>query len=139
MITITPTIQIPEGELTWSYARSGGPGGQNVNKVASKATLRWAMSTSPSVPDGVKTRLQSDFPSHVTIEGDFLVTSQEYRDQERNRERCREKFAAMVLTAATPLKVRRATKPSLSSKRRRIADKKKQSAKKSTRRGGWDE
>ena len=140
MIEITPAIQIPVDELAWEYARSGGPGGQNVNKVASKATLRWAMAASPSVPDPVKARLRADYPSHVTADGEFLVTSQEYRDQERNRERCREKFAAMLRAAAAPPKVRRATKPSKSAKRRRVADKKKQSAKKATRRGGgWDE
>lgn len=140
MIEITPAIRIPDEEFAWEYARSGGPGGQNVNKVASKATLRWAMAASPSVPDAVKARLRADSPSHVTADGEFLVTSQEYRDQERNRERCREKFAAMLLAAATPPKVRRPTKPSKSSKRRRVADKKKRSAKKATRRGGgWDE
>jgi ribosome-associated protein len=140
MIAITSSIQIPEDEFTWAYARSGGPGGQNVNKVASKATMRWAMAASPSLSDTVKARLRADFPSHVTAEGEFLVTSQEYRDQARNRERCREKFVAMLLTAATPPKERRPTKPSKSSRKRRVAEKKRQSAKKATRRGGgWDE
>ena len=139
-IAITPTLALDPREVRVEFVRASGPGGQNVNKVASKATLRWGMAASPSVPAQVKERLRTDFPSHVTADGEFLVTSQEYRDQERNRERCREKFAAMLLAAATPPKVRRATKPSKSSKRRRVADKKKQSVKKATRRGGgWEE
>jgi ribosome-associated protein len=140
MLPVNEFIQIPPDEFTWSYARSGGPGGQNVNKVASKATLRWAMAASPSVPEPVKARLRATHPSHVTADGDFLVVSQEYRDQERNRERCREKLSAMLLAAATPPKPRTATKPSKGAKRRRVEDKRRQSAKKTNRKtGGWDD
>jgi len=126
-------IPIPEGELIWSYARSSGPGGQNVNKVASKAILRWALASSTAISDAVKARLRSAHPAHVTMEGDFLVTSQEYRDQERNRDRCLEKLAAMVRAAATPPKPRVKTKPSRAAQRRRIEGKKQQSVKKARR------
>jgi ribosome-associated protein len=88
MLEVTPTLKVPLAEFEWSYARSGGPGGQNVNKVESKAVLRWNLAASPSVPADVKQRLTVAHPAHVTTEGEFLVTSQKYRDQERNREDC---------------------------------------------------
>ena len=132
-LSLTHPFPIPEAELSWSFARSGGPGGQNVNKVASKAILRWAFADSPSVPDAVKNRLRRAHPAHVTSEGDFLVTSQEYRDQDRNRTRCLDKLAAMLQAAATPPKARVKTKPSRSSQRRRVDGKKIQAAKKARR------
>lgn len=135
MLQVTDAIAIPDAELAWSYARSGGPGGQNVNKVESKAILRWAFAASPSVPPVVKDRLRTAHPARVTVEGDFLVTSQRYRDQERNRADCLEKLTEMVRRAATPPTPRRATKPTKGSKRRRLADKKHQSERKANRRG----
>lgn len=139
MIAVTETVSIPDAELSWEYARSGGPGGQNVNKVASKATLRWAVAASTAIPEAAKARLFASHPSHLTTEGEFLVTSQEYRDQERNRQRCEEKLADMVRAALTPPKPRKKTKPSKASQRRRLEDKKRQGEKKSTRRGGgWE-
>ena len=139
MIPITETVVIPAAELSWEYARSGGPGGQNVNKVASKATLRWAVAASEALPPEAKARLLAAHPAAVTTEGEFLVTSQEYRDQERNRQRCVEKLTAMVLRALTPPKPRKKTKPSKASQRRRLEDKKRQGEKKSGRKGGgWE-
>ena len=134
MIAITDTVSIADEEFDWSYARSGGPGGQNVNKVASKATLRWNLAASPALGPVAKKRLIAAHPSLVTTEGELLITSQEYRDQERNRERCIEKFVEIIRAALTPPKPRHKTKPTRSSERRRIEDKKKQSAKKTTRR-----
>ena len=127
MIEIPPSIQIPDDELSWSYARSGGPGGQNVNKVSSKAVLRWNMLASPGVPEAVKERLRTTFPSRVTTEGEVVMSSQEYRDQERNREACVEKLVDMLRIASIKPKVRRPTKPSKGSQRRRLADKKRRS------------
>jgi ribosome-associated protein len=139
MIAVTDSVTIPAAELCWEYARSGGPGGQNVNKVASKATLRWAVAASEAISPEAKARLRAAHPSHHTAEGEFLVTSQEFRDQERNRQRCEEKLAAMVLAALTPPKPRKKTKPSKASQRRRLDDKKRQAEKKSTRKsGGWE-
>ena len=140
MIPITESVTIPEAELAWEYARSGGPGGQNVNKVASKATLRWAAANSIAIPDAAKARLFAAHPGYLTGDGEFLVTSQEYRDQERNRQRCVEKLTAMVLAALTPPKPRKKTKPSKASQRRRLDDKKKQGEKKTGRTGGggWE-
>ena len=110
-----------------------------MNKVASKATLRWAVAVSAAISPDAKARLLAAHPSHVTTEGEFLVTSQEYRDQERNRQRCEEKLADMVRAALTPPKPRKKTKPTKASQRRRLDDKKKQGEKKTGRKGGgWE-
>ena len=135
MIAVTESVTIPDAELSWEYARSGGPGGQNVNKVASKATLRWALAASVAIPADAKTRLTTTHPSHLTAEGEFLVTSQEYRDQERNRQRCEEKLAAMVRAALTPPKPRKKTKPSKAAKRIRLENKRRRSEIKRARQG----
>ncbi|HVK15889.1 MAG TPA: alternative ribosome rescue aminoacyl-tRNA hydrolase ArfB [Fimbriiglobus sp.] len=134
MLQITPAIAIPDAELSWAYARSGGPGGQNVNKVASKVVLRWALDASPSVPPAVKDRIRAAHPSYVTTDGDLLVTSEKFRDQGRNREDCLAKLAAMIRRAATPPKPRKPTKPTKGSKTRRLAAKKQQSERKAGRR-----
>lgn len=139
LLEVNETIRIPEEEWSWTYARSGGPGGQNVNKVASKAVLRWAMVASVSVPEAVKERLRAAHPSHCTVEGDYLVVSQKYRDQERNREDCLAKLAEMLRRAAKPPTPRRPTKPTKSSQRRRLTDKKLNSARKSSRRNPGDD
>jgi ribosome-associated protein len=138
MLDINDRIRIPEEEFSWSFVRSGGPGGQNVNKVASKAVLRWNLTASPSVPDDVKSRLRQRLPSRITNEGDLLITSQRYRDQERNRLDCLEKLREMVRAAAVPPKVRRKTKPTRGSRERRLADKRRRASIKSSRRGNED-
>ena len=135
MIQVTANVAIPDEELEWAYARSGGPGGQNVNKVASKATLRWAMAASTAVSPAVKDRVRIARPSQVTAEGELLIVSQKYRDQERNRQDCAEKLADMVRAALTPPKPRRPTKPTKGSKERRLGDKKKNAERKAGRRG----
>ncbi|HKB06137.1 MAG TPA: alternative ribosome rescue aminoacyl-tRNA hydrolase ArfB [Gemmataceae bacterium] len=135
MLEVAPAIRIPLDEFEWSFARSSGPGGQNVNKVASKAVLRWAFDQSPSVPDDVKARFRARFPSRLTTEGDVVIASELTRDQGRNREDCLSKLAAMLRSAAIPPKVRRPTKPSKGSKRRRVDAKRRQSARKAARRG----
>src|SRR4051812_40422179 len=110
MLPITDTIAIPDGELEWSFARSGGPGGQNVNKVASKAVLRWkaAASTAP-IPPAAHARMKTMFPSRFTTEGDAVIQSQQYRDQERNKEDCLLKLAEMVRAALVEPTVRKKT------------------------------
>ena len=135
MLQVTDAIGVPDDEFAWAYARSGGPGGQNVNKVASKAVLRWNLAASPSLPDAVKDRLRAAHPAHLTTDGEFLVTSEKYRDQGRNREDCLVKLAAMIRRAATPPTPRKATKPTKGSQRRRLADKKHNATRKAQRRG----
>ena len=141
MLEITDRVAIPDEELEWTFARSGGPGEQNVNKVASKAQLRWrAAATAAPVPPAAFERMRATFPSRFTTEGDVLVSSQQYRDQERNKEECLVKLAEMVRAALVEPTVRKKTKVSKGAKKRRVADKRRDSAKKQQRRysGGDD-
>jgi ribosome-associated protein len=140
MLEVTNGIRIPLDEFAWSFARSGGPGGQNVNKVASKAVLRWDFEHSPSVPDNVKARFRERFPSRLTTEGEVVVASELTRDQGRNREDCLAKLAELLRSVARPPKARRPTKPTRGSQRRRVEAKRRQSARKAERRSpGGDE
>jgi ribosome-associated protein len=141
MLNVTDLIQIPDDELEWSFARSGGPGGQNVNKVASKAQLRWkALNSAAALSQPAKDRMRSRFPSRFTTEGDVLIQSQKYRDQERNREDCLIKLQEMIRAALIVPTLRQATKPTRGSQRRRVADKRKLSEKKQNRKAsGGDE
>lgn len=134
MLTVNSRIQIPLGEFHFTFSRSSGPGGQNVNKLNTKATLRWAVAQSPSLPDDVRQRFLERYRTRVTSEGDLLVTSQRFRDAGRNAGDCLEKLRQMLSAVAHPPKVRKATKPSRASKRRRLEDKRKQSEKKQSRR-----
>jgi ribosome-associated protein len=136
---VTDAIIIPDAEFDWSYARSGGPGGQNVNKVSSKAILRWAVAATPSLPAHVRDRLIALNRRRVTTAGDLILTSQRYRDQDRNRQDCLEKLAELVRAAATLPKARRATRPTRGSKKRRLAAKRHRSALKAGRRDGIEE
>src|SRR3954454_23248820 len=99
MLEIAPSLHIPDDEFTWSFARSGGPGGQNVNKVASKAVMRWNIAASTALPDDVKIRLALQQKRFFTQDGGLIITSQRHRDQERNREDCLEKLRAIILQA----------------------------------------
>jgi ribosome-associated protein len=140
MLEVTDAIRIPLDEFEWSFARSGGPGGQNVNKVASKAVLRWNFDGSPSVPGDVKARFRVRFPSRLTTEGEVVLSSELTRDQGRNRDDCLVKLADMLRSVARPPKVRRPTKPTKGSQRRRVEAKKRQSVRKEGRKspGGDD-
>ena len=139
MLEINESIRIPDDEFEWSFVRSGGPGGQNVNKVASKAVLRWNVTASPSLPEDVRARFQAQKRSRITLEGDIVVTSQRYRDQERNRQDCLEKLAKLIREAAALPKPRRATRPTRGSKARRLTAKRRRSALKASRRDGFEE
>jgi ribosome-associated protein len=139
MLEVTPHLRIPESEFVWSYVRSGGPGGQNVNKVASKAVLRWPLAASPSLPPDVKARLRAREANRITAEGELVLTSQRYRDQERNRQDCLDKLREMIARAAARPKVRRKTKPTRGSQEARLRAKKRRAGTKAARRGGAEE
>lgn len=139
MLVVTPRLQIPLREFQFTFSRSSGPGGQNVNKVSSKATLRWPLMSSPSLPDEVRGRFQARFGRRLTGEGDLVITSQRFRDAGRNVADCLEKLREMLASVAQPQKTRRATKPGRGSIRRRLAQKKQQSLKKQSRRQGLDD
>lgn len=133
MLFVDARIIIPLAEFDWSYARSGGPGGQNVNKVSSKAVLRWPVTISPSLPGDVRARFLQKFHTRITTEGDLVMASQEYRDQERNRQACLDRLAAMLREVANPPTPRKATRPTKGSKIRRVDAKRRTSKTKSNR------
>ena len=136
---VTDAITVIDSEFDWTYARSGGPGGQNVNKVSSKAVLRWPVRSSPTLPQHVKDRLIALNRRRVTTAGDLIIASQRYRDQERNRQDCLEKLAKLIREAAALPKPRRATRPTRGSKARRLTAKRRRSALKASRRDGFEE
>ena len=136
---ITGTIVVPEEELRFTFARSGGPGGQNVNKVSSKAVLRWSLAANSSVPAEIKARLRTLQRGRITVGDEIVIQSQEYRDQERNRQACLDKLRDFLLQASIVPRTRRASKPSRGSKERRLQAKKRRAAVKSGRRGVKDD
>jgi ribosome-associated protein len=133
MLEVNDQIRLADEEFEWSYARSGGPGGQNVNKVASKAILTWNPALSSTVPEQVKIRLALLHKRFFTNEGICQITSQKFRDQERNRQDCLEKLRSLLLDAASLPKPRRPTRPTRGSKERRLEAKKHRAERKSSR------
>ena len=134
MLVVNSQLRIPLAEFEISFVRSSGPGGQNVNKVNSKAVLRWGVRNSPALPEAVRQRFLQKYAARLTNEGELLVTSQRYRDAPRNSQDCMEKLRDMLLAVANPPKRRRATRPTRGSVERRLKAKRKQSAAKQHRR-----
>ncbi len=134
MLIVNSRIQIPLSELNFAFARSGGPGGQNVNKVNSKAVMRWAVVVTDSLPYDVKARFLEKFANRLTAENEIIVTSQKFRDQNRNVDDCLEKLRAMIESVAERPTPRRPTKPTYSSTQKRVDKKVALSQKKKARR-----
>jgi ribosome-associated protein len=134
-LVVTPRLTIPGGELAVAFSRSGGPGGQNVNKVASKVELRWNPTTSAALTGDDRAHLIERLRSRLTNDGSLIVTSTLTRDQLKNRDDAESKLVLIVRSALHRDKPRRETKPSRSAKRRRVADKRHRSEIKRNRKG----
>jgi ribosome-associated protein len=127
MIRITPDICIRETELRLDFIRSSGPGGQNVNKVATAVQLRFDVFTSPSLPEDVRRRLVRIAGKKVSKEGVLLIDARRFRTQERNRQDAVDRLIQWVRRAAEKPKKRIKTKPTLSSRERRLEGKRQRS------------
>ena len=137
-VTAATVPELPPDELHFTYVRSSGAGGQNVNKVSSKAVLRWRPSASQALPAAVKERFAQRYAGRLTGDGDLLITSELTRDQGRNADDCVVKLRAMIATVLVAPVERRATKPTFGSKKRTERAKKARSETKKNRRAGWD-
>lgn len=134
MLVVNPRLKIPLREFRFTFARSSGPGGQNVNKVNSKATLRWRVAHSPSIPEAVKARLVARYGRRINAAGELVITSQRFRDAGRNVADCLEKLRQMLAEAARAPKRRKPTRPTRAAREKRLAHKHKHSRKKELRR-----
>ena len=132
-IAVNRNITIPNGELTESFVRSAGPGGQNVNKVATKVELRWTPGSSSALSEAQKTYLVQRLAHRITESGELIVSCEAHRTQVRNREEARDKLALLVRQALVRPKKRRPTKPSRASIKRRLEGKKRRSSTKKNR------
>jgi len=132
-IHISPALSIDESELEITFVRSSGPGGQNVNKVATAAQLRFDAAHSRSLPADVRARLISRAGSRITRDGVLIITARRFRTQERNRADAIERLVEMIRTAATPPKRRRKTKTPRTAKARRVDEKRRRSVTKRLR------
>ncbi|MGH7128425.1 MAG: alternative ribosome rescue aminoacyl-tRNA hydrolase ArfB, partial [Planctomycetaceae bacterium] len=103
-LVVTDAVRVPMSEFSFTFMRSSGPGGQNVNKVSTKARLRWPVAESESLDEAIKERFLERYRSRITTEGDFLLTSQRYRDQAHNVTDCLEKLREMLAEVVEPPK-----------------------------------
>jgi ribosome-associated protein len=133
-LVINSRVTIPASEISWTAVRASGPGGQNVNKVASKVQLRFALARSEALPASVKRRLAQRAANQLDAEGNLVITAQQSRNQLTNLRRAREKLAELVRAALVPPRPRIATRPSRAAERARLATKRRISLKKQGRR-----
>ncbi|MCO6455767.1 MAG: aminoacyl-tRNA hydrolase [Pirellulaceae bacterium] len=124
MLVVNSRLAIPLEELQFTYSRSAGPGGQNVNKVSSKATLHWNVLETANLPEDVRQRFLARYANRLNASGELVLSSQRYREQRRNVADCLSRLRQMILEVALPPTPRKATKPSQGSRERRLRQKK---------------
>jgi ribosome-associated protein len=138
-LVITPTIAIPDEELEWKFIRSSGPGGQNVNKVASAVQLRFLLPRNTSVPVSARNRLRRIAGQKINDDGTILINARSERSQEQNRREALDRLEELIRTALIEPKLRKKTRPTKASKERRIDSKKRRGTTKQGRGSqGWD-
>jgi ribosome-associated protein len=133
-IRVNDEITIPLAEIDLSFVRAGGPGGQNVNKVASKAVLRFDLRHSPSIPDPARRRALSRLANRLTQSGELVLTCALHREQARNRAAVVERLRVLLANAVRPARVRKPTRPSRVAVERRLSAKRARSERKRERR-----
>jgi ribosome-associated protein len=134
MIRVTKTIVLDESEIKERFVRSSGPGGQNINKVATAVQLRFDLRNSRSIPDEVRERLVRSAGKRVTEDGVIVIEARRFRTQERNRQDARDRLVEWIRRAALPVRPRRKTGPPRESNERRLESKRQRSRIKQARR-----
>lgn len=138
MLSITSNLALDESELQESFIRASGPGGQNVNKVATAVQLRFDVRNSPSLPEPVKARLYAVAKNRISADGVITIQARRFRTQEQNRADARERLAAVIRQVLEPPKARRPTKPTRAVRARRLETKHQHSQTKQLRRSKHD-